>query len=484
MLRERPPISLSRVLATRMTLAALLISFLLAIASFLFYLMNTSQLREATLHANALAIAKALAEGKDPAALPLFREYPDSYGFRVFDRRLLAKRHVLASANTRWLPPVQRPASTPADPDGNHDTQAVGTDLLEGFQRYHSPEAPKGRMISLLIHRVVVTGHKYWVQTYMIGDPARMWFGVIRAKLLTHVFLPVFFIVPALTLAMFWTTRRALLPLRKLSRDAVLIGSDVARGRALTPVSGRSMVREFADVAAAINVTLAKLEHSLQLQRQFTSDAAHELRTPLSVLLLEAAQLPHGGARDRIKGDLEDLGRLVNELLRFAQAEDVMAYELADLDLVSATRRVCEEAAVKAVERDQLIELDCMVPELIVQGNLILIEIAIRNLIDNALKYSSAGSTISVRVESGGGVVVEDCGPGIPPEHRAAVFDRFWRADRHSTNGFGVGLALVRRIAQLHEGSVSLENRASGIGTRMTFNLRCLPAGDRLLQKA
>ncbi|MDE2184693.1 MAG: hypothetical protein KGJ78_16865 [Alphaproteobacteria bacterium] len=483
MLNRSAPVSLSRYLAIRMIAVSLSVSLLLTLIFFVGYMSNTAQLREATLHANIVAIAAALNKGRNPAELPLYRDYPRAYGFRAFDRRLLAKRHILASANTRWLPAVQAAVSDP-DGDGDADNHAVGTDLMEGFDQFRPPHLSGGEGVSLLIHRVVLSGHKYWIQAYMIGDPAWSGIAVVREKLITHVLFPVLFIVPILTLAMFLTTRRALQPLRRLSTDAIVIGNAVARGKTLTPVSDQSMVREFADVAAAVNTMLGKLERSLSLQKQFTSDAAHELRTPLSVLLLEASQLPGGPECERIKGDLEGLGRLVNELLRFAQAEDVMAHELSDVDLVALTRKVCEDLVTRAIARNQTIELECANPHLITRGNATLIEIAVRNLVDNALKYSAPKTTVTVRVEGGPKVIVEDQGPGISAAQRDKIFERFWRAERRSGNGAGIGLALVRRIAQLHDGSVTLDDSAT-CGTRMIIDFQHPSVGPaRMLEEA
>ena len=463
--------SLSGILAFRMIAVSISLSVLLTLVFFFHYISDTPNLREATLRASVLKIARALDKGHDPSKLPLYRDYPQFYGFRVFDRRLLATRRVLASANTHWLPTIQRLKSTRADPDGNQDLEAVGTDLLEGFERIHPANAqtPGGRPVSQLIQRVVLPDHKYWVQAYMIGDPAWAGMSIIVGKLISHVAFPVLFIVPALTLAMFLATSTALGPLRRISRDAYLIGSSVARGQMLVPLSKQGMAREFTDVATTINTMLAKLQRSLQLQKQFTSDAAHELRTPLAVLLLEVSQLPPGPTRERMKTDLEELGRLVHELLRFAQAEDVMAYQFNNVDLVSTTRKVCEDTAIVAVARRQSIEFDSAASHMIMLGNAVLIEIAIRNLIENALKYSQPNTAVMVRIEPGSVVIVDDQGPGVPPAKRDVAFERFWRADKQSGNGAGVGLALVRRIAQLHDGSVHMEDRPSG-GTRVVLS--------------
>ncbi len=163
MLKSVAPRSLSYILAIRMIAASVTVSFLLMIAFAGHYLSDTASLRNATLHANVYAIAQALNRGENPAALPLYRDYPHAYGFRVFDRRNLAKRRILAAANTRWLPPVQRPALARSDPDGDHDDGAVASDLLEGFTRIRpNGKALSGNhVVSLLVHREAPQAHPH-----------------------------------------------------------------------------------------------------------------------------------------------------------------------------------------------------------------------------------------------------------------------------------------------------------------------------------
>jgi signal transduction histidine kinase len=103
-----------------------------------------------------------------------------------------------------------------------------------------------------------------------------------------------------------------------------------------------------------------------------------------------------------------------------------------------------------------------------------LIEVAIRNLVDNALRHAPPRSAVSVTVQQGPRVLVEDRGPGIPDAHKEKIFDRFWRADRNRPGSTGIGLALVRRIAQLHGGSVRVEDRPGG-GARFVLTLEPSP---------
>jgi signal transduction histidine kinase len=455
-----------------MAAIAALLSLVLTLLFTLYYSLDVPRLREETLSNSAIKIAQMLSLGKNPSGLRIYRDYPRSYGFRVFNSRVLGIRRELASANTVWLQDFLSASISGSKIASDLDPAAEHKNLEKNFVHVDARDShgSAGEGVYILVDRVVVQGHKYWVQTFMSGDPAWAASDVIANKLAEQVFLPVVFIVPALTIAMFLTMRRALMPLRELSIAASRIGQAVARGQSPAPLSEDGLVREFADVAAAMNVVLARLSQSLHSQRQFIADAAHELRTPLAILLLEVARLPPDARRDRLKDDLKNLGNLVNELLRFAQAEELLAEKLEPVDVAAIAQKVSGEAAVVAINRQQLIELNRPPSPVVTAGNSTLIEIAVRNLVDNALKYSPPHTTITVYVEEGPTVIVDDCGPGIPTSLRDTVFQRFWRADPHAGNGAGVGLALVRRIAELHNGRVWLEERATG-GSRFVIDL-------------
>jgi signal transduction histidine kinase len=323
----------------------------------------------------------------------------------------------------------------------------------------------------------------YWVQVVMIGDPGGRWWGVVADEMLEHVIIPILSVVPALGLAMMLTTAISLRPLERTARQAAALAEAVGGRARLTPLSTEKLPREFYEVVTAINAMLGKLEHAFDLQKQFTSDAAHELRTPLAVLLLQLEQLPPGPTVDEIRRGLEKFAALIQEILQFAQAENASNEERQPADLVAIARAVCEDLAISAHERQQIIEFDVSHPTVPILGHPALIETAIRNVVDNALKYSPKATTISVSVNTSSQVVVSDAGPGIRDEHKELVFNRFWRAKQREAWGAGIGLAMVRRITELHEGSVKIEDRPHG-GTCVALNFATRPLPERKIAKS
>ncbi|MBU6498616.1 MAG: HAMP domain-containing histidine kinase [Rhodospirillales bacterium] len=447
---------LSVILAWRMSLVAAVVSLVLLGGFFAKYFLDTNFLRRRTLRADIDRIALTLAAGQDPTRLAPYVAYPGSYAFRVFDRRLADLRKVVSQVNPALLPPLEVPQP------GSNAERALH--LAQSFGPLDRPDqADGGRPQTwMMTDRVHVGDHHYWVQVLMVGDPAGRWLTVIGNEMLDHVGIPVLTIVPALTLAMIIAISASLRPLGRIAREAETISASVAAGRPLAPLPVDNLPREIADVVAAINITLRELEHALLMQRQFTSDVSHELRTPLAILLLETAELANGPQRQRITAELESLSALVGELLRFAEAEEALVAVRQEVDLAALARGVCTELAPRALAARLLVEFDCPPLPVMISGSATLVELAIRNLLDNAIKLSPAGEAVSVSVSAAGVLRIDDRGPGVPAEQRERVFDRFWRGEPSRPGGSGIGLALVRRVAQLHEASVHVEARPGG----------------------
>jgi signal transduction histidine kinase len=344
--------------------------------------------------------------------------------------------------------------------------------IAEGFfDLGNLPGAMSGSDRWMISDLTPIGGRRLWIQIAMVGDPAWLWRSVIETELIDHVVVPVGVIVPLMTLAAFVTVRQTLRPLSRLASQAEALGRAVRAGRPLEPLSIQGLPREIVDVVAAINAMLDRLETSFLNQKQFTADVAHELRTPLAVLRLQVSDLPATAPAEQIIAELDALGALVNQLLRLAQAEDAMLEAQWPVDLRAVSRKVCEELAAVAVERGQTIEFDAPQQKVVISGQADLVDIAVRNLVENALKASPQDSTVAVTVSRNGTVAVEDQGPGIPDRHKEAIFTRFWRADPRGNGGVGIGLALVKRIVELHGGSVCVEDRSGG-GARFRLSFR------------
>ena len=460
-------------LVIRLALASVVVTVLLFAFYFTKYLIDTPNLRRLTLEAESRAIINALRHDRDPTKLPPYRAYPQAYGFRVYDGRRPETRRLIAQSNPELFKQF-----FPKSDDEEHEYRS---ELSEGVRFVQGPDERPN------IDRWVLTDHEdvgrrsYWVQVAMIGDPARRWIGVMADEMLDHVVIPILSVVPVLALAMMLTIGIALRPLERTARQAAALGAAVGSGTRMTPLSTEQLPIEFYNVVIAINAMLAKLEHAFDLQKQFTADAAHELRTPLAVLLLQLDELPPGPLRDNIRESVQGLAALIEQLLLFAQAEDAAKEEHRSADVAAIARKICEDLADSAYNRGKTIEFEAANVPAVVTGHAALIETAIRNVIANAIKYSSHGSAISVKVDSAAQVTVSDRGPGIRDEHKELVFNRFWRANRRQADGAGIGLALVRRIAELHEGGVRIEDRRGG-GTR--FILRFAAAAPDAPKRA
>jgi signal transduction histidine kinase len=444
-----------------MTSVAVGLTLLLLVFYMSKYFLDIPTLREAVLKEEAQDLAEALAAGQSPATWPRYKDYPNNYAYRIFDHRALEQRKILSEANAHLLP--REPASAADLSTG------AGNGLFEPrlLEQGMTEDARTDRWT--LLEHFESGDHGYWVQVAMIGDPNGQWREILAQEAIDHVLVPFGFIVPPLTLAMFLVVRQTLRPMRRIADQARALGSAAAAGQPLKPLQDNGLPEEIQSFVLAINAMLAKLQQALERQKQFTSDAAHELRTPLAVLLLAVNQLPRSPEVERVRAEIEALAAQVNQLLRLAQAEGLVASELNPVDLSAAVRKVCEDMAAIAAARSLSVEFDAPEGRVMVNGQAELLDVAARNLIDNALRYAPLKTPVNVTVGEDGWLIVEDRGPGVPRRDQTRIFDRLWRGDRRSS-GAGIGLALVRRIAELHSGEITVENRPGG-GARFVLRV-------------
>ncbi|MBE2319098.1 HAMP domain-containing histidine kinase [Solirubrobacter sp. CPCC 204708] len=229
---------------------------------------------------------------------------------------------------------------------------------------------------------------------------------------------------------------------------------------------------EIARLATAFNTMLEALERSQRAQKQLVADASHELRTPLTSLRTNLEVLARGGPpdatdRERLRADLvaqlEELTGLVGDLTELARDEEL---EIEDVRLDMLVEGAVERARRHAPHITYTTELE---PTLI-NGVPSRLDRAVGNLLDNAAKYSPAGSVVDVRLRDGE-LTVRDRGPGIPAADLPHVFDRFYRADAaRGRPGSGLGLAIVRQVAETHGGTVAAE-AADGGGALLRLRL-------------
>jgi signal transduction histidine kinase len=263
-------------------------------------------------------------------------------------------------------------------------------------------------------------------------------------------------------------------------RSLVHVSLDLARKdhRDLSPVPMRDVPQEVQPIIARTNELFGRLAEAMRAQRKFIADAAHQLRTPLSALKLQLESLEQERLPEEIRGRIVSLkhvgGRaihLAQQLLTLARAEPEFDPQrsFTDVDLVSVARDTGEQWIPKALEAGVELVLDAPDSPVSLRGDPTLLSELVSNLIDNALQHGRDTRTITLRVSGTPrpSLAVEDAGPGIPPQAKDRVFDRFYRADARSGEGTGLGLAIVKEIVSAHGGAVSIETRPQFAGTRV-----------------
>jgi two-component system sensor histidine kinase TctE len=292
----------------------------------------------------------------------------------------------------------------------------------------------------------------------------RIFFGILSGLLIPEVLL-----VTASLVVVWFGVRRGLEPAERLR------GEIVSRSpQDLRPIEELSAPVELQPILHAINELLARLDAALGSQRQFIADAAHQLRTPLAVLRarIELAQGKTGDMPREALGELlaatERTTRLANQLLSLARAEHIHTTgETGEtVDLKQLLTELAGDWVMRAAQRniEPVFELESAT----VHGNAFLIREMLANILDNAIRYTPEGGSVTVRLKAGGVVGVEDNGPGIPAEFREKVRERFFRMAGSEAGGCGLGLAIVDEIAAAHGAQVEFSDPAQGHGLVVT----------------
>lgn len=264
--------------------------------------------------------------------------------------------------------------------------------------------------------------------------------------------------------------KRGLLPLTQLSREMQERDLDY-----LQPVKlMNTPPNELRPVLHALNHLLDRLNDGLERERQFLADAAHELRTPLSVLKLQLQLASDATTFEQKQQGIEDAlvgvnrsTHTVEQLLTLARLEaNKQALQRDAIDLVSLVQEVTAALYPLAQQKEQNLELDYQQDAMTLKANRVLMNVLVRNLIENAIKYSPSNSTIHILLgQKSNQVCLEVCdqGQGVPEEDLMRLTQRFYRHEQSSdTRGTGLGLSIVQKILDLHDGNIIFQNRPAG----------------------
>ena len=405
----------------------------------LFWLLNSEidQLHHDGMRAQAEVLAERIVAQPDGSLtfnLPdsLRGLYSDAYGRYQYDIRD-AEGRLLFSSHRRPGAAALRPSETISG---------------AGFTRIIDGKRVRVQVAEDLAHRDVI-----------IDDIVSNFFRRVG-----WITIPILLVLLATDIIIF---RRAIAPLWKASEEASNIGP--ARTHIRLPTE--QIPREIMPLVTAVNQALDRLEDGFRVQRQFTADAAHQLRTPLTILRTRIETLGDGAARQALHGDIEAMSRIVAQLLEIAELDTLVLDPGETTDLRAVCAEVVGAIAPFAIAQHKDIALKGTDAPVMIHGNAEMLQRAIFNLAENAIKFTAKDTSVDVEVGEDGSVRVRDCGPGIAEAERELIFQRFWRRDRQRSDGAGLGLSIVRGVADDHAATVAVENLPGG-GAEFTLRFR------------
>ena len=346
-------------------------------------------------------------------------------------------------------------------------------DLIYGQERFDAPfiagqmrEAVSTGGVQWRLLDTFLTledGSSVWLRCYMAANAVDSMLGSRRDVLL--LLLPLLIVLAAV--GGWLIAKRAFRPITQIIRTA----EGIAGGADLKKRIGLSGAKdEIYRTAQGFDAMLDRLDAAFERERRFTSDASHELRTPVTAIVAQSEFALSDAANESDRAEAlweihergRHMSRLIQALLALARLDAKQRPEETELvDLAMLAEITAESLAERAAERNMTIEAAAD-GELYVRGDQTMLSQALFNLAENAVNYGNPGGHIRIEAQEDGAYCrlrVADDGPGIAAEAQARIFDRFYQADAsRSAGGFGLGLSLVKRIAELHGGSVTLES--------------------------
>lgn len=350
---------------------------------------------------------------------------------------------------------------------------AVSIDSLNGFVFEYTPESPEdpdGLAIEISDSQMSEFISRFSDEAYDVKTDfgRKGWLITVAVTIVSAAIA-------------YFVSGQALKPLRKLSQQAEKIDQDSISNIRLN----EDTVKEFRQLSVSVNLMLDRLSESFAMQRQFSGNAAHELRTPLAIMQtkLELFAAEHknmeGDTAELVRSQAEQLDRLSRLVHTLLEMSNLSSAPRSDrIELAPLVEEIITDLTPLASQNDITMEQDC--DNVVITGSDALIYRLVFNLIENAVKYNRRGGSVSVSVHKENSDVVvrvSDTGCGIPEEYRESIFQPFFRVDKSRSRqmgGVGLGLALVHEIAVLHGGSVRAEP-GNKVGTVFIVTL---PAGD------
>lgn len=430
-MRSEP--SLARQISTRLVAAAVLVSLIEIVGVLFLYSRNRPKLAEQLVNAQAERVLDALSASDSQQHLTqLAPPYgANDWTFAVHDssRNLIFQRS--AREPTRF-----EPLLVPSDHDWTRRESDDEPEVLYGARHLDNGS---------------------WVTMGISGERLPLFGPVFLREAYTHVIVPVAPVTILLLVLNVYIVRRMLAPLTAAAAEVDALDPS----RMSTRLSAPSTPREVRALVLAMNRALDRLEQAMHTLETFTADAAHEMRTPLSILKLRVEALEAGPAKNALREDVAAMTRLVNQMLDLAQADTLDSQVNHTVDLGTLARDVVERMLPVAVARG------CDITLMdhgggTVKGHTEALFRVLTNLIDNAIAYSPQDRAIDVISGPGPRLVVRDRGPGFSPETTQLLFRRFWRGATPGRAGAGLGLAIAQSILARHGATITADNAIDG----------------------